>query len=158
MSKKKRLAKKERDTAYFASLGFLPVQVAFAPTEKAWKRVLKLAGFKPRYHPYPGQQDACCTRVWRGKRDQKRSDMIIIITVGAHCDGLNVHSINAMLGHESLHAVRATMKYIQEKKPSAEFEAYLLQQILGTMMYAYRETRMGILGKKNERVLGRINE
>lgn len=123
------------DDVYWVELGFLPVEVGYAPNARAWDAALIRLGIPTE--PYPTTDGRC---VWWENVGPNRKD-IILITVG---ERVKIHSLSQVAGiiaHECTHAWQHIRKIIGEKEPSAEFEAYAIQAMVQHVMFAHQKKR-----------------
>lgn len=73
--------------------------------------------------------------------DHKGSgDCCQIVCIDAHHEGFKDDGIKiaALLAHEATHCKQALMREIHEAQPSAEFEAYTVQNILQNLLEEYQ--------------------
>lgn len=123
------------DDVYWVELGFLPVQVGYVPNAKAWGAMLVKMQVDPT--PYP-TSDARCT--W-WDRANGANDNIILIVLGERVKDFSVSQVAGLIAHECQHAWRHIKIIIGEKKPSKEFEAYVLQILVQNVMFAHGKKR-----------------
>ncbi|MFZ5784013.1 MAG: hypothetical protein ACOY4R_27760 [Pseudomonadota bacterium] len=83
---------------------------------------------------YP-DADARCTTL------ETKNKTCILVTLGEHIDGRDHTGIVALIVHEATHVWQAIRRNIGEEDPSAEFEAYAMQNIVLGLLAAYEKTR-----------------
>lgn len=128
-------AKDPADEVYWVELGFLPVEVGYVPNAKAWDAAL--AKMKVEPVPFP-TTDAKC--IWWDRAEGLEKN-VILITIGERCKDFSVSQVAGLIAHECQHAWRHIKKITGEKKPSPEFEAYVLQALVQNVMFAHGKKR-----------------
>ena len=131
-----------RDEVTWAELGFLPVSVGYAPNKKAWKKALKDLGIMQE--PFP-ETDGRCD--WWTSVGELRTDAILI-TVGKRAKNYSMAQVTGIIAHECMHAWRHIREAIGEKEPSTEFEAYVLQALVQSVVHAHQSKRRKPWSKK----------
>lgn len=131
-----------RNEVTWAELGFLPVSVGYAPNKKAWKKALKDIGIPPE--PFPVSDGRCA---WWSNVGELRQD-IILIAVGKRAKRHSMAQVAGIIAHECMHAWRYIRENIGEKEPSAEFEAYVLQALVQSVVHAHQSKRRKPWSKK----------
>lgn len=123
-----------RNRVVWCVSGLFPVYYGFCPNERAWRRELKRLGCDAV--PYP-QSDA------RVDTFVKRNDQThcLIVTVNEKLDKRDGLSVAVLIAHEATHVWQHCCEVMAETHPSPEFEAYAMQHILGSLLFAYEETR-----------------
>lgn len=123
-----------RTDTVWVNLGFLPVEVGYAPNARAWKKTLKAK--KLDTEPYPTTAGRCIHWVGTGIGPD-----VVLITVGRHAKGRSMTQVIGIIAHECMHAWRHIRESIGEKEPSSEFEAYVLQAMVQCIVRAHMERR-----------------
>lgn len=122
----------KKDEVFWIELGFLPVEVGYAPNQKAWKKALKDLGLPKE--SFPGSDGRCNWWVKDGKN-------IILITVGNRARKQSLSQVTGIIAHECMHAWRYIRTIIGEAEPSTEFEAYVLQGLVQHITFAHQQRR-----------------
>lgn len=108
----------------------LPHDYGFCPSEKAWHALAKSS--KRDLGSYPN--NAAMTTLFQSTKDKTRT---CIVTVANRTPQETV----SLLAHEAMHVWRDIREGIGEEKPSSEFEAYAIQNIVDELICAYEKTR-----------------
>lgn len=111
-----------------------PYRMTVCRSEKAYKRALKDAGVKKSDRRDWVNEGAHATVHIIPKT--KRHDHLAIVCIDCSC-GPTATQVIALLAHEAAHIWQRIRDHINEKSPSAEFEAYAIQNILGQLIEAY---------------------
>lgn len=128
------------DKVVWCERGWLPTHYGFCPSAKAWAREMKRLGIEDA-PPYPESDDCAVTF----NNEEKTA---VIVTIHERVDSYNDSiGLTDIIAHESAHVWQSILEDIGERNPSAEFEAYALQNIVMNLAAAYRDTR----GKKVRR-------
>ncbi|MGH6754955.1 MAG: hypothetical protein ACREDP_22580 [Bradyrhizobium sp.] len=123
------------DRVVWCDRGWMPTYYGFCPSEKAWKREMKRLGVSGE--PYPDSDGKCVSL--EHKKDGK---LCCIVTIAERLDKKDDPlGIVGLIVHEAVHVWQKVRADIGEKEPSAEFEAYALQNISTQLMSAYAQTR-----------------
>jgi len=123
----------------WCDVGMLPIAFGFCPNAVAW--FLEMQRWKGVENlPYP-QNDGRMTPLY----NENGGIDAIIVTMHERINERNADGGIALLVHEATHIKQYIMKHIGERKPSKEFEAYLMHHIMLELLKAYRQTR----GKSN---------
>lgn len=105
-----------------------PVYVGYVPNEAAWDYEMRRL---KREEPYPDNVGGRCTTLTHNKT----GDCVCLITFnGIETDAQLIE----IAVHECVHAWQNTLETIGEDKPSAEFEAYMLGDLVRGLVEAYR--------------------
>lgn len=124
-----------RNDPFWIDLGFLPVQVAYASSQKAWNKIFRSLG-QPT-EPIPKADGHCTFFERRGKVDRAT----VIITMGKACRNYSVSQVAGLVAHECLHALHYIKTAIGETEHTQEFETYLLQAMVQGILYAHQQRR-----------------
>lgn len=114
--------------------GWLPYSYGFCPNESAWHREVKRLRISSDVS-YP-TSDGCCTHL---ERNGEEHGAATIVTIGHIKRPTSV--VIGLIVHEAMHVWRQMRETIGEREPSAEFEAYSIQNIAGNLIAAYEATR-----------------
>lgn len=109
-------------------MGPIPVELAYCPDAKSWRKLMKRLGSD---EPYPSTNGRC-TQFERG------AEHIVVVTID-HKQARE-HSAEALIGllaHEALHVWHYTKRWMDEKEPGDEIEAYTLQHIVSGLVHAF---------------------
>lgn len=113
---------------------FLGPYYCLVTTQKQFERELKRLGIKRRYWPdYRPKQHATVYEL-----ENDKGDACFIVAIRNWQDKDQVE-VAALLVHEATHVMQHTMRIIGEREPSSEFEAYMMQNIAGNLMQAFKE-------------------
>lgn len=112
--------------------GWFPHHYGFCPSEEAWQRTIK--AIKLNQTPYPAHDAAC-------NLFQNRETKLPCVLVTMNHRPRTPQVVVELLSHEAMHIWRDIRKTTGERKPSSEFEAYAMQNILRNLMDAYQKTR-----------------
>lgn len=115
----------------------LPHHYGFCPSEKAWHALGKAS--KRDLGCYP--DNAAMTTLFQ---DTERKTRTCIVTVADRTPQATV----GLLVHEAMHVWRDIREGIGEERPSSEFEAYALQNIVEELITAYEKTRGPLFAKR----------
>lgn len=131
---------KKTDKVAWCDRGWMPIYFGFCPSEKAWKREMKHFGVDL---PYP-DADGRTTWLRNGEGNE-----CAIVTIGdqfqrdSHCH----NGVVCLLVHEGMHVWRGIREGIGEDHPSAEFEAYAIQNISLQLIDAFCDSRFDLFRK-----------
>jgi len=121
---------------------FLGPHYALVLSEKSFTKELKRLGIQPEDRPdYRPKQDATC--YWL-ENDRGQPCYIVALR---NWHGKDPVEVAALLVHEATHIKQRVMSVIGEDEPSAEFEAYMMQNIAGNLMQSF----VAQTGGKNEK-------
>lgn len=122
------------DRVVWLDRGWQCVFIGFCPSEKAWKREMKLMACPQE--PYPASAGCASRFVYDGKT-------LVIVTLGPAADAEERSRVEiaGLLCHEATHVWQAVRKDMGEKEPSIEFEAYSMQAIFQGLYQAWLDTR-----------------
>lgn len=123
------------------NLGWLERDVAprgpymlLARTEKAFLKIMKsLNDPNPNHWLLGAEHGACCH--FFNLKDGTRA---CVVTINPQPDH-NILQIYALLAHEATHITQDYFEGIHERKPATEQQAYAVQILTQTLMYAYRD-------------------
>lgn len=125
------------DKVVWIEQGWQPVPIGFVPNEQAWDREMKrlrVAGHKP----FP------CDRKFGGHTEMltnhEMQSCVILVAVGRDFEGDGMELIMTLV-HEAVHAWQFLCKFIGEKKPGIEMEAYGIENISRGLVNAYTSTQ-----------------
>lgn len=126
------ISKPKSDQMIWIEAGFLPIEIAFCPSKKAWDRhVARLVTGEVRQYPdTPGMATTFYGDSW------PRS----VVTVG-NTEGISTAQIIGLLAHEATHVFQQIKQQMRETEPSIEFEAYTIGGITQGLVNAYQKTR-----------------
>ncbi len=124
----------KKDEVFWIELGFLPVEVGYAPNQKAWKKALQQYGLPDE--DFPGTDGHCV--FWEKTRKHTN---VILLSVGKTADSYSVSQVAGIVAHECMHAWRFIKDAIGEKEPSEEFEAYVMQAMVQSVLFAHQQRR-----------------
>ena len=135
------MEKAETGVIWFDRYAF-PSYWGFCPTEKAWKKQMKLVGCEKE--PYPSFETdttARCTEfvTFEGKH-------VILITLGDLNRRDPIGTV-AIIAHELEHVWQMMKKHMGEDKPGDEVEAYVKQAMLLEFLLAYEKERVKLFKK-----------
>jgi len=116
-------------------ISWLPYYFGFCPNEIAWDKEMKRFNMSP-WEPYPDSDGNCAHFTNDGD-----GHACSIVTLN-HKKRSSEAAL-ALLTHEGMHVWRQTLKYIGERKPSSEFEAYAMQHIVCGLVTGYEESGRG---------------
>lgn len=102
----------------------------FCPTEAAWQRELRPYGIAADYPKADGMVTSFTSP----------GGIYHLVTIG-DMKGHTPIEIVPILAHEAMHICQYIFKYIGEKKPSKEFEAYTMQTVIMELLKAYSASR-----------------
>lgn len=119
-----------------------PSYWGFCPDEQAWKNQMKLVGCKDE--KYPDFEKDTQARVFEFLSLEHKH--IVIITLG-EMDNCNPIGVISIIAHEIEHVWQYMKKHMGEDNPGAETEAYVKQDMLASMLYAYEKYRHKITRK-----------
>ena len=126
---------------WFESYAF-PSYWGFCPSEEVWKKQMKVVGCKGE--KYPDFEKDTQARVFEFiSFDHKH---ILVITLGDFA-GRDPIGIIAIIAHEIEHVWQYMKKHMGEDNPGVEIEAYVKQDMLASMLYAYEKYRHKITKK-----------
>lgn len=123
--------------------GWQPVYFGFCPNKKAWKREMKRFSIEM---PYP-ESDGRTT--WL-RNDDGNDCAIVTISDRFQLDGHCHNGVACLLVHEAMHIWRGIRESIGESEPSAEFEAYAMQNISLQLIDAFCDSRFDLFRKPVE--------
>lgn len=104
----------------------------FCPSERAWRETGK---FLPgQDSEYPPLTVSGCTSIFRNRRTKEPTALVTIAD-------FNAQSTVELLTHEAVHVWQDMTAHMGAERPSSEFEAYGIQNILSDLIDAYRKTR-----------------
>lgn len=115
---------------------------AYVPNEKEWKRELKRLGCAGT--PYP-KSDATCTHLSKPNKRSHRARHILLITLNDRKRPALASVV--LIVHECMHIWRRAREHIGERKPSAEFEAYMMQKLVEDILFDYNAKHRVLRGK-----------
>jgi hypothetical protein len=122
---------------------FFPIYVGFCPSVTAWKHAMKKLDMPDEeFPPFANMKHANVTTF----EFEKRSPVSIITFKPGYKPSSRL-SLEGLMLHECVHVWQRIRGYMGEKAPSAEFEAYTLQDLWQQAMVAYDKT----LGRKRHR-------
>jgi hypothetical protein len=108
---------------HYMHLGILPTNFAFCMSEKSFKKEMSRLGFD-NVKMILGGNATCHTAT------TNNGDYVFVCieleTIKKH----NLEEIIGLVTHECTHAWQFIKKSIGEKKPSSEFEAYVVQSLV----------------------------
>lgn len=108
----------------------LKLHYGFCPSERTWRELAKSS--KRDLGTYP--ESAAMTTLFQSTKNKTRT---CIVTVA---DRPPLQTIG-FLTHEAAHIWQDVRDMIGEHKPSSEFEAYAMQNIVEDLVGAYEKTR-----------------
>lgn len=112
-----------------------PVNYGLCLSEAAWRKELKKLEVRNHdSHPFLHHTAGAATN----KFTDGEGNTVIVVTMHPMTDA-DIIEIHGILLHEAVHIWRMICKYICERKPSHEFEAYGIQSIAVNLMESYRE-------------------
>lgn len=119
-----------------------PSYWGFCPDETAWKKQMKKVGCKGE--PYPNFETDTLARVSEFvSYDHKH---IVIVTLG-DLGGRDPIGVVTLIAHEVEHVWQYMKKHMGETNPGNEVEAYVKQDMLASMIYAYEKHRCKLFKK-----------
>ncbi len=124
----------KKDEVFWIELGFLPVEVGYAPNKRAWAAASKQYGLSTEDYP---STDGHCS--WWAKAETSKN--VILITVSKQAEDYSVSQVAGIVAHECTHAWRFIKDAIGEKEPSEEFEAYVMQAMVQGVLFAHQQRR-----------------
>ncbi|MFG1413466.1 hypothetical protein V5G24_20360 [Xanthobacter sp. VTT E-85241] len=114
--------------------GWLPTYFGFCPSKRAWKKEMKRLGAA---EPYPTSDGRCTTF-----ENTKAGKLCVIVTISERIDHKDDPiGVLGLVTHEAAHVWQAIKNDIGEDRPSHEFEAYAMQNIVMEICKAYADTR-----------------
>lgn len=119
-----------------------PSYWGFCPDEKSWKKQMKLVGCEAeRYPSFETDTTARCTEfiTFEGKH-------VVLITLGDFSKRDPV-GIVGIIAHEIEHVWQMMKKHMGETNPGTEVEAYVKQDMIMSMLYAYEDARHKLFKK-----------
>lgn len=126
---------KPDETQWF-DVGFLPVNLAFVPSEQAWKKTVKLLG-EPDWE-YPTYSGCCSTL------DKPGATFTVLISVNP-AEGINDVQVAGCLAHEAVHFMQYALRSVttpgKEIQRNDEIEAYLVQFAFQCCFNAWQQFR-----------------
>lgn len=90
--------------------------------------------------PYPNN-DGKCTAFWNVAHKEGGAKTLILVTIGDHIDAKDHLGIIGLIVHEATHVWQRICEDCGETEPSAEAEAYAMQNITLELIEAYANTR-----------------
>ena len=127
---------------------WVPHHYGFCPDEPAWKREMKRLNCIDVSYPVL-TNDASCTHFEKVKHSSLLANASCSIVTISHDKRDPLNTIT-LLNHEAMHVWRQMLNEMGEAEPSAEFEAYAMQNILFRLVAAYEATRGSILRTKEK--------
>lgn len=116
--------------------GIFPIYYGFCPSEKAWKRQMKILDIKNS--PYPDVDGRCTT--FDKTNNGLVSKRISIVTINERCDKNHLGVVGLII-HEATHVWQQVRDHMGEESPSVEFEAHSMEYIAGNLYGAWVNTR-----------------
>ena len=111
--------------------------VGLSLSEKEFHSALKSLGIKKRDWPQWVNTDANATCHHLIGKGGKRANIVCV----RGWEGKAESQIIALLVHEAVHLKQDYMRYIGERNPSDEFEAYVVQNLLQGLYQAFIDAR-----------------
>lgn len=126
------------DEVIWGNNSMFPIYYGFCPSKKAWKKEMRRIKLK---EPYP-TSDARCTSFVRDN-----GDPICLVTLSDKLDTYHPVTVIAVLAHEAVHVWQELRRTINEKEPSPEFEAYVIEGITRQLTKGYMMSRTSKVSK-----------
>lgn len=108
---------------HYMHLGILPTNFAFCMSEKSFKKEMKTLGFDNVQMILGGDATCHTAKTSNGNYAFVCIQLETIKTA-------TLEQIIGLIAHECMHAWQFIKKSIGEKKPSSEFEAYIVQSLV----------------------------
>lgn len=119
--------------------GWMPTYFGFCPSERAWRREMKLMGVKDDPPPEYPTSDGKASQFLEGGKN------CVLVTISERIDKKRDRlGVVGLIVHEAMHVWQHIRRDIGETEPSPEFEAYALQSISIQLCSAYSKTRWAI--------------
>ena len=131
------MALPSRTPRWLGRAAFYAPYMALCTDEAGYRRMLKKLGMTPDSEPWckPGRANV------RTLEAQRSKDIVLLVCIDpADYDPIVIVS---MLVHEATHMKQRTMEFIGEKHPSDEFEAYVMQNLIDTLLVEFKRQMYG---------------
>ena len=115
--------------------GWMPFSYGFCPSEKAWNSAIRRLRVTDGAKPYLKSGARC------DAFENEDGHLVVLVTIHENEDQFDPIEIMSVLAHEAVHVFQQMSRNIGENEPSAEFEAYSVQNILLEIARAYFKTR-----------------
>lgn len=119
---------------------FLPVEIGFCPSKKAFKDYMKSIGRKDKFPPK--------AKASFNHFSEPDVGLIMIDPMIDRSKEVEPTQVVGLIVHECVHAFQWICDVIGEENPSAEFEAYTIQAISQATIAIYSRLRYGKKVKK----------
>lgn len=131
-----KIKKLDKNTTQWLPRNLMSIPIGFAPSKKAYKRLMKAYNVKGPEAAYPASH-ACFFSLTNGKTGQRFG----VIVLRPEIRGRSKCALYALLAHEVYHCFNWLMTVIKEEKPSEELGAYFFQSLLQDTLEAYEATK-----------------
>lgn len=131
---------KKNQIAWIRSDPFTRCHIGFCPSKKAWEEVSQWSNMKYP-HTKKGASMAQCFE-WHTKDVLRDYSRVFLITCSDELDNSDAVNQAGVIAHECMHVLQGIKEYIDEHKPSDEFEAYYFENLFTQIYEAYLNTRI----------------
>ncbi|MDX5412786.1 MAG: hypothetical protein LPK02_07040 [Rhodobacterales bacterium] len=126
-----------RHGAYWCNPGWMPFKYCYCPDAKNWARLMKFLG--AGHEPYPDDTPGRMTTM----RNQETDEIVLIVSFG-DLTSVSPVDIMGLVAHECMHMWQEVKRYIGEKAPGDEMEAYALQAMCCEILMAMLRHNPGL--------------
>lgn len=123
------------DRIVWIDRGWQPVAIGFCPSEKAWRRAMKMQNVAADWPVVPNSGGHT-----QWLKNEKTGEGLILVVVSSEAERCSMSVIMTIV-HEAVHVWQFLCQHIGERDPGIEMEAYGIECITRGLIEAYCETQ-----------------
>lgn len=137
--------KKDINNPLYLDNAWFPVDLVMCLNEKAWNKLMKQMGLKPKEYPYPSNDGSITSFEIPNGYDT------YVMVISERAEKLHPIQVIGIITHEVVHMVQGLMRTIGEKEPSTEFQAYATGSITQAAIDTFHKLRMPLYIEKKKK-------